>query len=38
VNYLRTKLIFLIALTCLIVLVAQGLLGLPIGDSWWDGR
>jgi hypothetical protein len=37
VNFLRTKLILLIALTSLIVLALQGCLGLPFWDSWWDG-
>ena len=37
---LRTKLLFLIALTVLIVLALQGIieLRLPKGDSWWDGH
>jgi hypothetical protein len=38
VNYLRTKLIFLIALTCLTVLAFQGFFGGPFDTSWWDGR
>jgi hypothetical protein len=36
VNFLRTKLIFLIALTCLTVLAFQGFFGWD--TSWWDGR
>jgi hypothetical protein len=36
VNYLRTKLIFLIALTCLTVLAFQGFFGFD--TSWWDGH
>ena len=40
---LRTKLIFLIALTVLIVLALQGIIELRLpgelrGDSWWDGH
>jgi hypothetical protein len=38
VNCLPTKLIFLIALTCLVVLAFAGLFEGPIGESWWDGR
>jgi hypothetical protein len=37
VNFLRTKLILLIALTLLIVLSLQGIAELPLTDSWWDG-
>jgi hypothetical protein len=36
VNYLRTKLIFLIALACLTVLAFQGFFSWD--PSWWDGR
>ena len=38
VNFLRTKLILLIALTLLIVLALQGVVELPpLNESWWDG-
>ena len=37
VNFLRTKLILLVALTLLIVLALQGIAELPFRDSWWDG-
>jgi hypothetical protein len=37
VTILRTKLLFLIAVTALIVLALQGAVELP-GDSWWDGH
>jgi hypothetical protein len=45
VTILRTKLLFLIALTVLIVLALQGIIELrlpggrlELGDSWWDGH
>jgi hypothetical protein len=39
VTILRTKLLFLIALTVVIVLALQGLAELPsFKDSWWDGH
>jgi hypothetical protein len=34
---LRSKLLFLIALTVLIVLALQGIADLPFRDSWYDG-
>jgi hypothetical protein len=38
VNFLRTKLILLIALTLLIVLALQGYSDIPeLNESWWDG-
>ena len=38
VNFLRKKLILLIALTLLIVLALQGIAELPpLRESWWDG-
>jgi len=38
VNFLRKKLILLIALTLLIVLALQGIAELPpFNESWWDG-
>jgi hypothetical protein len=38
VNFVRGKLILLIALTLLIVLALQGIAELPdLSESWWDG-
>jgi hypothetical protein len=37
VTILRSKLLFLIALTVLIVLALQGIADLPFRDSWYDG-
>ena len=38
VNFVRGKLILLIALTLLIVLALQGIAELPdLNESWWDG-
>ena len=37
VNFVRGKLILLIALTLLIVLALQGIAENPFSDSWWDG-
>lgn len=38
VNFLRKKLVLLIALTLLIVLALQGIAELPVFEgSWWDG-
>jgi hypothetical protein len=38
VNFVRGKLILLIALTLLIVLALQGIAELPVlNESWWDG-
>jgi hypothetical protein len=37
VTILRSRLLFLIALTVLIVLALQGIAELPFRDSWFDG-
>ncbi len=38
VNFVRGKLILLIALTLLIVLALQGIAAFPdLSHSWWDG-
>lgn len=34
---MRSKLLFLIALTVLVVLALQGIAELPFKDSWFDG-
>jgi hypothetical protein len=34
---LRTRLLFLIALTVLVVLALQGVADMPFRDSWFDG-